>query len=206
MRTLVTLSILAFSVISNAQDNQPQPDTSFVTKGVGAALCKNQTESVQNNDSQRFLFGGFVQGYVTALNESLSSTFDLTPWQTDTTLGRVLFNYCQDNPNQQFVYAVGRVLISFNSEVLQTPSPLQVIPGVKPTMLLREDVIKRMIERLVHLGYGDLKVDAGFTSSVKEALEKFQKNEGLEISGRPTQDTLLILFARDTHQSSQSKP
>jgi hypothetical protein len=196
MRIVVFSLIFVFSTVLQAQETKAVEKDSYVIKGVGAALCRNYTQAVNEKDEQRFIFGGFLQGYITGLNESLSNVFDITPWQNDRTLGLILYKYCVENPTQQFVFAVGRVLISFNTDVLTQPSPLKPVDNVQPIILLRESVMQQIIERLNRLGYGNL---AGNTISknVQVALKAFQEKEGLEASGVPDQETLLRLFARD---------
>ena len=68
---------------------------SFAVKGVGLSKCSAFVEVVKAKEAAKLSrYIGWVAGYISASNQHVSKTFDLTPWQNIRTLTLALVNHC----------------------------------------------------------------------------------------------------------------
>ncbi len=178
---------LIFPSISFAADS----NDAFAIKGAGIAKCSKFIEFHQKKDDIYLVFGGWLEGYLTAINQQQANTFDLAPWQSTQLMLIAAEALCKQKPDMTFQSAV-QILIA---ELM----PQKVTQGGKfisiDKYVYQEEVVKRIKNALKsrNLYSGNVN-DVQYDEKLKIAVKKFQKNIQQPQTGLPDQGTLYELF------------
>lgn len=172
-------------------------DGVFRLRGAGAWTCAQYLEVVKNQDERgMYLAGGWIDGYVTALNDEVDGVFGMFPWQSTELIMELVHNHCERVPDEMLFAAVSRLVrvsaptrLTKKGEVVQIP-----VPEGKPIPLYKE-TLAQVQERLGELGHYTSTVDGAFGPGTAAAISAFQKASGLPETGLPDQITLWTLFA-----------
>lgn len=168
----------------------------FGIKGIGASDCATAVREYKGGTPNAMMYGGWLYGYMTALNQSTPDTFDLATWQDLNTLSNFLIEYCSKNPNMSFAQAVFNMANALKPMRLKTMSqPIRFRKNDKDFVLYGE-VITRMGRALAAKGlYKANATDKPvFTEEMSRALAQFQTRNKLPATGEPDQFTLFRLF------------
>ena len=170
----------------------------FGVKGIGASDCATAVREYKGGTPNAMMYGGWLYGYLTAVNQATPDTFDLATWQDLNTLTNFVIEYCQKNPRTSFAQAVFNLTAALKPMRLTAASqPVRFTHNNKP-FVMYGDVIKRMGEALKHKGYykGTLPAQPAFTGEMARAVSRFQSSNQLPATGEPDQFTLFKLFGR----------
>ncbi len=182
--------------VAQAADEQGR----FGIKGVGGVHCESYLKSFDAKDSRYVMYLGWFGGYITATNQYLSKTFDLMPWQSMELVSMAVANVCRQDPKASVLLAIQRVLQGIYPLRLEQASPMVEVKGEKVTLRLYQEVLRRTQEQLKGLGFYKGSPDGKFGPGTKKALEAFQKDRGLAVTGLPDQATLLALMSTPPKQ------
>lgn len=190
LKSLICLSLLIFSVFVSAADK----NEAYAIKGVGTLYCSKFVEAIDEGNQAFLVYGGWVEGYLTALNQQLDSTYDLAPWQSTEFLLRFVEASCRKSPKVQFQLVVKAMVAELAKQKLTTGGQYVLIKGGKG-MLFQEEIVRRAKASLAGKGFykGDSSI-VGWSDAVRSAMKAFQKSKNLEQTGLPDQATLLHLF------------
>lgn len=178
---------------SHAQEDEER--SRFAVKGRGLAPCSALTDAYRDETPDRFLFAGWLNGYLTALQQTDPETFDLAPWQSTDFLVRYTLRYCGKNPDQPFFAAAAALATALREHRLTEPSDLILIRAEGRQGRYYQETLRQVEERLNALGLAQVDVDGTFTRESYDALKAFQRQHELEVTGLPDLPTLLKLFA-----------
>ena len=182
--TFCTLLLPSISLGADSND-------AFAIKGAGVATCSKFIEFHQKKDNTYLIFGGWLEGYLTAINQQQTNTFDLAPWQSTQLMLIAAEALCKQKPDMPFQSAV-QILIA---ELM----PQKITQGGKfmpiDKYLYQEEVVKRIKNALKsHNLYSGNINDAQYDEKLKTAVKKFQKSVQQPQTGLPDQGTLYELF------------
>ena len=177
-----------------AQESDAKP--TFAVKGAGLARCSDFLTAVENRDPQRFLFGGWLQGYISAINEAEDSMYDLVPWQSFATLGSLMVQICEQSPDTRYRNAAVQLLRTFRAGKLDQYSEPVSISGGERDIRLPAAVLERAQARLAALGHYAGDADGLWGPQSEQAFKAFQESRGIPVSGLPTQQTLFVLLTQ----------
>lgn len=171
---------------------------SFAIKGVGLMTCEQYKQSVDNLQV-KYAVAGWVDGYVTALNQLTTNTFDYAPWESNELLALIIQRHCTANPNNRVAGVVVSITRQLQRDRLEYESSLIPIYGDDGGLLIYEAVLLRAQQALavnkLYLG----EVGSGFNDETREALRQFQQANELPVTGLPDPATLWrLLRAGDT--------
>lgn len=193
MKIFLLLVILLSSNISYSADK----DGKFAIKGIGNSTCGNFTKLSEQDSLNKFLYIGWINGYLTAQNQHLNSTFDLTSWETIQTLGGYLRNYCKKNPGTSFYIAVASMIHGLHEKRIQAYSATEKIGIGEQSILIYQETLARAQERLKELNLFNGNINGKMNTHTKEAIKSFQKKQNLSVTGIPDQQTLHALLEVD---------
>lgn len=199
MKNLISLVILGLFApgLLHAMDDQGN----FAIKGAGVTSCAQYTKVLDAKSPELYLFIGWIDGYLTGVNQFQAEAFDVAPWQATELLAQLLSQYCEQRPDAQFMLAATRLLQSMFPGRLRTSSePVEMESGAK-TAFLYKAVLKRVQEALVERGY-DISTDGAYGPQTEDALEAVQRENDINVTGLPDQQTLMLLL----QESSFSNP
>ena len=165
----------------------------YAVKGAGLTACARFLESAENKDGSYLVYGGWIEGYISALNQQLDQTFDLAPWQSTPLLLRLVEANCKANENVQFHQVAKAMVGQLVEGKIQVGSSFIMINN-DPHFVFQEEVIKRIKIVLRQKGFYQGAIDKTWTQDSMDALKGFQNSKGLPTSGLPDQDTLTQLF------------
>ena len=181
----VLAASLSFATPALAAD----PNGQFVIEGPGRLSCAAFVAPDVTDQTRRDV-ATWMSGYLTAQHYLLASTFDLTPWQTPSTVGALLTQYCRANPDNVVADGALELVRFLAPNRLQQQTEVVSIPNGSDVTILYLTVVQEARRALQELGYS-----AGESAEeLAESVRAFQTDRGLPASGSLDQPTLLRLF------------
>lgn len=171
---------------------------SFAVKDVGLARCETFTDAVKAKDEGKVArYVGWLGGFLTATNQRVPETFDLTPWQNSRTLTAYLANHCGKNPDLRFGAAVVQLSTALHEDRLREKTDLVPIEHDGQTHYVYREALLRAQAALADLGMYSGNLDGNFGEQTRTALKAFQAQKALPDTGLPDQETLFRLLQRE---------
>lgn len=190
-RTAATLlgALCALSAASAADR-----DGRFAALGAGVATCERFLDARAARSSEYFMMGGWIDGYLSARNQTEDDTFTLAPWQSTDVLAGFLADYCHKHPQEALLRAVMVMAEALRPHRLtQSSERVAVTVGPFQQDFFRE-VLARMQQRLRDAGYYAGPTEGDFDEATARAVSAFQQDRDIDVSGFPDQKTLFLLF------------
>lgn len=184
------LCALSLHPMANASDDAQN----FAVKGAGLANCSDYVQARQNNSSAFYQFGGWINGYLTGLNQLTPQTYDLAPWQSSDLLAGVILRNCRENPERRFVETVAAMVASLTDQRLLTKSPLVEARVGETRIRIYQEQLRRAQEKLAENGLYQGKPDGLFDTRTEDGFRAYQRAGRLTETGLPDQATLLAMF------------
>jgi hypothetical protein len=181
-------------VILNAQVQAADSEGKFAVKGAGKKDCSSFVQATEQKNTDYYLYGGWLEGYLSSYNSFQTNNYDSTPWQTTELLLNLLKRHCDANPKVKFLSAVNSLLKTLHPLRLDSENQLVRISVNGADTYYYEDILLRAKNRLNKLGYLKGEIVADFDKGDIEAFQKYQKDIGISLTGVPDQNTLLNLF------------
>lgn len=166
----------------------------FAVKGVGRSTCADFLAAQKERSRQYFLYGGWLGGYITALNQNEADTFDLASWQTTDLLALSMTAHCRQYPDKAFYLAAYELAIELRKTRLTENSPLIEATAGDQKIRIYQETMRRAQQKLNEQGYAVGTPDGAFGAQTEKALRAFQKASKLQETGLPDQPTLMRLF------------
>ena len=173
---------------------------SFAVKGAGLASCERFIAERTEKSNVYWMFGGWLDGYLTAVNQFAPDTYDITAWETTDLLVALIENHCKQNPDHNFFFVVNSLAGRLMQDRLQSKStPVEATAGDQKVTLYQE-ALRRAQQALKEQGHYNGTVDGQFGPQTRRAIEAFQRQQNLKVTGLPDQLTLLRLLRSPDQQ------
>lgn len=167
----------------------------FAIKGAGQKTCQGFLTALEEQSPDVALYGGWIEGYVTGVNQFQDGLFDLTAWQTTETLLSLMRSVCvQVDAETRFLDAFYELVSRSRQASLSNHSDASVLSNDGRSVIVYRDVLAMAKERLSSAGYDTQRGSADFGPQEIAAFEAYQRDNGLPLSGLPDQQTLFSLF------------
>lgn len=186
------LSFIAACLINQAQ--AADINNSFAIKGAGIASCNKFLESVAKKDNVYYVYGGWIEGYITAQNNLQASTFDIAPWQSTGLLLKVVESICIKRPELKFHQVMSTVSAELLQQKLDLGNQFVNVGSSSQPILLQIEMVKRIQQALNSKGFDVGVVDGAYGEASRTAMKAFQTYRGLDVTGTPDQGALFELF------------
>ncbi|WP_136679347.1 peptidoglycan-binding domain-containing protein [Neptunomonas sp. XY-337] len=173
---------------------------SYAIKGAGLGSCAKFLESVKAQDNLYYVYGGWVEGYLTAMNRHQADTFDIAPWQSTALMLKIAESFCAKRPDMQFHQIVSSITQTLDSDRLSSGGEFKNLGTKEKPIILQAQMIKIIQQALADLGFLGGSVDGVYGDGTKDALGKFQESKGLVATRLPDQGTLFELFKAQKSQ------
>lgn len=169
----------------------------FGLRGAGTLSCRQFSEAYKAEDERTmYLAGGWIDGFVTALNQEVDGVFEFLPWQSTVLVLDLVNSHCLSQPDEPFSTAVARLLQVSAPTRLASKSDITRIPVPQGgTIELHKASLAQAQERLKALGHYTSTIDGAYGPGTAAAFKAFQVSAGLPDTGLPDQVTLWTLFA-----------
>ena len=188
LRLLVHIIILlGFVNYAGASDKDGQ----FAVKGIGVLTCGAFVDAKDNKKSSYLHFGGWIEGYISATNKALPSSYDIAPWQTTETIATIAYTACRKAPDANFAGVVDAVVHRLSKSPLKKQSQSIKLSHGKYSLTLPEAILTQVKQRLINLNFMN---NEASDEELKSALATYQKSKGLTVTSLPDQYTLWNLL------------
>lgn len=185
MKTIgVALSLLMAHIAWAGDDNGK-----FVVKGEGNASCQDFVAAASESGAQLAAYGGFINGYTSAVNQLQDATFDVWKWQTIDTVLLVVLQRCRSEPSLSFGAAVIGATSYFAQDKIAKAADKVTLGRDPDTFTLYAPVAVELKEILARQGYAD--------ADIYDALMRYRDDVGLVRTPNLMQMLMLRLFAQD---------
>lgn len=167
----------------------------FAVEGIGGSTCESFVAAKSESSDAYWMFLGWLDGYMTGINQYAPGTYDITPWQSQSLLAALFEKFCARNPGANFFAVANKMVIELRDDRLRESSaPVVAAVGERSIGVYRE-TLRRAQVVLKDSGHYKGKVDGLFGPNTQRALESYQKQAGLTVTGLPDQATLFKLLS-----------
>jgi hypothetical protein len=188
--TLLMLAMLVAIPVARAADSS----SNFMVKGGGRADCATFLAAQQSRNNEFISLAGWLDGYLTGLNQSEPDTFDLAPWQTTELLLAAVSAQCRKDAQQTVHEAVFRLVQTLRGGRLKARSEFVTATVGEQSVVLYQEVVTRIQQRLKLRGLLDREPNGEYDTATAEAIKTFQAERKLPVTGLPDQVTLANLL------------
>jgi len=196
IRRCLRLFALLAVVVQTAPALAASAKGEFGVKGLGADSCAAFVEASRQKAPSVGEFGGWVEGYITAVNRYRPDTFDIAPWQSTGLLLGLIHAHCQQNPDHRLFDVVHQLQVLLAEDRLTARSEITEASNGKDRVRIYAEVLKRAQQALIDRGLLQGTADGVFGPKTRTAFEALQKKVGLPVTGLPDQETLFELLLR----------
>ena len=169
---------------------------SFAVKGVGLSKCSTFVDIAKSDDKTKLSrYVGWIAGFITASNQHVTATFDLTPWQNIRSLTVALINHCDRNADMRFGEAVVRMTAALHADRITQKTELIAVEHDGKKHYIYKESVRRLQAKLTELGMYTGDVNGEFNDATRQALKTFQSEhkDKIEPTGVPDQKTMFEL-------------
>ena len=188
------LSFLAATLMSleaQAADSGGQ----FSVEGIGGSTCESFVTAKSESSNAYYMFLGWLDGYMTGINQYAPETYDITPWQSQNLLAALFEKFCAKNPGANFFAVANKMIVELRDDRLRESSaPVIAKVGERSIGVYRE-ILRRVQVLLKEGGHYKGGIDGLFGPNTRRALESYQKQVGSTVTGLPDQATLFKLLS-----------
>lgn len=171
-------------------------DGRFAIEGGGLQTCTDYQSALRWRTADLPAYGGWIEGYLTAVNQARGDLFDLTPWQTTESLLSLLGSVCGQLPGETRVaLALDRLVALLLPQALREESPvIAVEAGDGAAYAFYVAVLDRINAALRGRGHAVVSLPGHFGDDTRAGLRAVQAGAGLAETGLPDQRTLFVLL------------
>jgi hypothetical protein len=166
----------------------------YGVRGAGLVTCQIYNRQREARSRAYDVIGGWMDGYITAMNQYAGDTYDAAPFETTELYAALISKYCEKHP-QTPVFAVLNSLVKYHwKDRIRASSPrVEVVVG-KQKARLYVAVIRQIQQRLVQRGFYRGKITDSYSPAVQKAMGAFQGSIRFEPTGFPDEASLWQLF------------
>ncbi len=188
------LSFLAATLMSleaRAADSGGQ----FAVEGIGGSTCESFVTAKSESSDTYWMFLGWLDGYMTGINQYSPETYDITPWQSQNLLAALFAKFCAKNSRANFFAVANKMIVELRDDRLRESSAPVVAKVGERTIGIYRETLRRVQVLLKEGGHYKGEVDGLFGPNTQRALESYQKRVGLTVTSLPDQATLFKLLS-----------
>jgi hypothetical protein len=172
----------------------------FSIRGLGSQPCGQVEASRGSGDDMYPVLRGWVNGYVTNVNATRDGVYDASGGLGIDTLMTLIGNVCRNQGDQSLIQSLQDVLTILQPAALSArPEPVEITAGGRTFSLPRE-TLEFVQRELAELGFYTSVVDGLYGPGTRRAIEDFQRDRGLAVTGLPN-DELIVRLAFSASRS-----
>ncbi|WP_440998154.1 peptidoglycan-binding domain-containing protein [Arhodomonas sp. SL1] len=174
----------------------------YAVRGPGAQGCEAFLTAVEEQSREALrLYAGWLEGYMSAHNRLLESTFDVVPVMSAAQLLDMAARVCRSSPELRVETAVARLVGVLDDARVQSASQPVTISTAEATINIRQEALARVQAVLAERGYEGVEATGRFNEATGDALRSYQQEHDLPVTGVPDGDTLVrLLFTNEENE------
>lgn len=167
----------------------------YAVRGIGALQCSTFLNFDPKADFYRNIaVENWLLGYLTAENRLTPDTYDIMALQDPQIFPNIIAALCKANPDASIEAVVADLVKQFQPIKIDQASPLLTLTVGTNKVAIRKATFM-LVEKALRDGkYYHGRADGTFGPDVQHALEKFQKDQKLPVTGLPDADTIIRLL------------
>ena len=193
-RLLTWILPMALTLSCCAPVSAADKSAKHALRGAGLTTCKSFVAAYAQKGPRAHVYFGWIDGYISGLNEMSSGTFDRAPWQSTELLAEVVRRACTKAPGSYFFAELRAVVAAMADQTLAHAQEKKILEMGDDRALVYPDTIRRAQTKLKTLGHYDGAAHGRFDKRTQAAIVKFQKAKGIRINGLPGPITLWALL------------
>lgn len=165
-------------------------------RGAGLIDCATFLEEQKKKSRTYLMMGGWVDGYITGINQHATGTYDATSFESTELFLEIVRIHCEKNSADRLFPIMNSIIAQRWQNRITIESPLVGIRlGEQGVQIYRETII-RIQRQLAAKGHYEGDPSGSFDAATITAIAAYQETiEGYEATGFPDQATLLALMA-----------
>ena len=173
----------------------------FSIRGAGLLSCAVYTQERAKRSETYYMIGGWLDGYLTAINQYSPETYDVASFETTELFTEIIQNHCADHPDHRVFAVMNTLIMRIRDDRLRTGSPFVKIAVGDRSAQLYLETLRRAQQELKRLGHYTGEINGQFNDGTRAAFALFQKSIGFNGTGFPDQTTLWRLLRREPAQN-----
>lgn len=188
------LAAAALLCLISAEGNAASKGGEYAVKDAGRATCARYVEVREEKAQAYFLYVGWISGYLSAYNRFAEDTVDIVPWQSTDLLAVFVDNHCKKNPQLPFAKAVDALIAALAPMRLRGASDMIQVNSGDQSISVYKEIVRRTQQTLTERGVYKGALDGVYGEGTRKAIEDFQRERNIPVTGLPDQATLFELF------------
>jgi hypothetical protein len=181
---------LLLAQAATAADDKGQ----FGVRGAGLIKC-TAYESEREARSQIYhIVAAWIDGYITGSNQHADDTYDIVSFESTELLAAIVSENCRKNPESPVFAVLRAVVAQAGKSRLREPSKKVEVAIGERKVLLYEEVLRRVQQKLAAAGFYRGPIDGTYGATTRKALQAYQSSAKLQPTGFPDQVTLWRLL------------
>ena len=175
---------------ARAADAQGQ----YGIRGAGLVSCAVYEREREARSPVYQVIAGWIDGYITGINQHAPDTYDIMSFESTEMLAAMISENCKKQPDARVFAVLNAAIKQAADDRLRNPSTKVKVSLGGRSVLLYEEVLRRLQQKLTGAGFYRGPVDGTFNDATREALGKYQASVKLDPTGFPDQVTLWRIF------------
>ncbi len=167
----------------------------FGVRGAGLVTCALYNQERDARSEVYRVVAAWMDGYITGSNQHAVDTYDIASFESTELLAALVSENCKKYPDTP-IFVVLRAIIEKSAETrLRAPSKKVEVAIGDRKVLLYEEVLRRIQEKLASAGFYRGPINGTYDAKTQAAMKAFQTSAKLEPTAFPDQLTLLRLLS-----------
>ncbi len=196
LRTLGTAAFILLLIVSSHAPDALAADAQnrFSMRGVGLLTCEVFENERAAQSATYQIFGGWIDGYITGVNQYAQDTFDVLSFESSELVTELIGAHCKSNPQNMVFSVLNSMFLKLQDDRIREASAHVDVAIGPRSVRLYEAVLRRIQTRLQEEGHYSGEITGTFGDSEQAAIAAFQTAASLESTGFPDQVTLWKLL------------
>jgi len=166
----------------------------FGVRGAGLVKCAVY-DSERDARSQIYqIVAAWIDGYITGSNQHADDTYDIVSFESTELLAAIVSENCKKNPEAPVFAVLRAVVAQAGKNRLRAPSKKVEVAIGERKVLLYEEVLRRVQQKLASAGFYRGPIDGIYSATTQKAMQAYQTSAKLQPTGFPDQATLWRLL------------
>lgn len=197
-RASMIAGALLCSVAWSGSSQAADANKKYKIEGAGVLSCEQYLDARKKKSPMYFRLGGWLNGYMTAVNRYLPETYALASWQSIDLLLASVAAKCQEDVKLSF-HNVAQLLVGYlYATRLQENSPSLVVKRGEKKAVVYQSILMQAQQKLSDEGFYGGAINGEYDNETSEGLLSYQGSKSLPTTGLPDQRTLGTMFSKKT--------
>lgn len=192
-RSMLVLAALLFSAPTGGA-HAADADGEFAVFGPGVRSCAEFRGLVDSNARDALLYISWFQGYLSRANLTGETTYSVLPVVDANSSATLLYRVCANNPSVTVERAADSLITLLSPLAVTERSEIVKVTEGDRTIEIWQATLVRLQQELTKRGHYKGEADGLFGPGTRQALQAFQKEQGLAETGLPDIETLAALL------------